>query len=91
MSKRINVKMNVYGAFRRYTQENYIIIEVANTNTLQGLKKDIYLSLVKHNHLFDDQTLIDSSAIAKGNKILNDTVSLSDNDELSILPPVSGG
>ena len=91
MQSRINVEISLFGSFRKFDNGQPVILflpQGANLNTIRsGLSKELAARYPE----FNQQALIDESALADEREILSDTYCLERNVKLAILPPVCGG
>lgn len=77
-----SIQVRLFGAFRNHQQE--LNLEIEPEATVQDLKK----ILSRH---FDDQNLVQASALADEKQILLPEELIGSRTWLAILPPVCGG
>lgn len=80
----INIKIRLFGAFRKYGEE--LSFTVPAEGGLSAVRQKLE-SLVSTN----DKALIKSSAFANDERILDEKDSITQDERLAILPPVCGG
>lgn len=80
----INIKVRLFGAFRKYGEE--LSFTVPAEGGLPAVRQKLE-SLVSTN----DKVLIKSSAFANDERILDEKDSIAQDARLAILPPVCGG
>ncbi|HRD69820.1 MAG TPA: MoaD/ThiS family protein [Legionella sp.] len=97
---KINIKLKLYGMLKSYAQnEDVLLIMVPESASIPQLAKQLHAELIERNKELPTaksqelMQLIESSAFAKGDEILdqNDKNSLQPNDLVAVLPPVCGG
>lgn len=80
----INIKIRLFGAFRKYGEE--LSFTVPAEGGLSAVRQKLE-SLVSAN----DKALIKISAFANDERILDEKDSITQDARLAILPPVCGG
>lgn len=85
----MNIKLDLYGAFRQLGVNNFILDVPVNSTV--GSLRQIVKGLLKDNKAQISEQLIQMSVFATDESILKDTDALIDVKSLSLLPPVCGG
>jgi molybdopterin converting factor small subunit len=83
-NKKIEIKLELFGAFLNYSQDKYIIFTYDNPITVEKLKKDL-------KEKIQNSALVDDSVLANEDQILNQNELISKSGHYAILPPVCGG
>ena len=91
MSNNFTVKLCMYGVFRQFIQQDHIEIKLQEPCTLKKFKQLIYQYIQQQCDTFQDEQLVQISAIATEQEILPDSACINTACCLSILPPVCGG
>ena len=85
----MKIKLQLFGAFRNYGNE--VSITLPKGSIIANLRPEL-LTIFSDKELgFDKQNLINSSRFANDETILDEDSLINENDNLAILPPVSGG
>jgi molybdopterin converting factor small subunit len=90
----IRVCVQLFGAFRKYSNGSDVTFEVPRGTTVSALRKHLAEALRRGSPAFDGQELLELSAVADDEHILDDAAPLglgADRVSLVILPPVCGG
>ena len=82
----IKIKIYGFGIFRQYIQDEYLQLHIPKNTSIQDLKSVLSKQLPAL-----EASIINVSAIAKDNNILNHATRLTNDCSLDILPPVCGG
>lgn len=90
MDSTLKLNIRLFGAFRKY-HNGLLTLEVNEGITVSEVKGLIAQKIKDLSPEFKDQELIDKSALANTQKVLNPFDSLTESDNLAILPPVCGG
>ena len=92
MSCMIEIKVRLFGAFRKYeTDQAFIFLEVPEASSVERVKTIIASHLSKRFMDFSDDQLIRDSVIADEKRVLEAGDIVNDSCTLAILPPVCGG
>ena len=87
--KQEDVKINFYGAFRKYGDHDTISLPIGSS--VDDLKSLLAKHLNKKVPDFSDSQLIRDSAIACNDTIVGPQYKVQRGETVSILPPVCGG
>lgn len=89
----ITVELRLFGAFRKYSEDSSISIEIPQKNCrVSALKEGIASELVRRRpDLKDSNKLVFESALANEKEVLRDNDEIQSSCTLAILPPVCGG
>ena len=86
------IDLKIFGAFRNLTSESTLRLELADTvQTVTDLKQYLAALWMNQDADFAVPALLQKSAVAAGDEILDETAQLPVRGEMAILPPVSGG
>ncbi len=91
MQSCINVEINLFGSFRKFDNGQPIILFLPQGANLNNIRNGLSTELTARYPEFNQQALINESAIADEREILGDTYCLERDVKLAILPPVCGG
>jgi molybdopterin synthase sulfur carrier subunit len=87
----INVEISLFGAFRAFDNGTPIILQLPVGTSLQETKQALGTELIRRFPDFKQDKLLEQSPLANEREILRADYILSKNEDLVILPPVSGG
>jgi molybdopterin converting factor small subunit len=87
--KKINVRL--FGAFRKYIPSGTLEIEVDELTNVKSFKELIGVSLKNTCPTFNDNSLLEESAVSNSEEILSEETLVITQIDLAILPPVCGG
>ncbi len=85
----MKVKLQLFGAFRKYGNE--MQIDLPENSIVADLRPKIFEAISQKDLGIDAKTLIDTSRFSNDEEILEEDSVINKNDNLAILPPVSGG
>ena len=85
----MTVTVKLFGAFRQYTTENPVQLNIAVPTTAAKVREELR-AYADANWQGVPPGLIDASAISTSSEVLRDGDQVTET-ELAILPPVSGG
>ena len=85
----MKIKLQLFGAFRQYSNE--IELDLDEGCAISDLRKKLLDTLKEKKVSFNVEGLIDSSRFSNDEAILEEDSVINKNDNLAILPPVSGG
>lgn len=91
MSGSIILTVKLFGAFRPYSKDGPLVLEVAQGVSCAEVKNYLKVALKKTWPEFDKQALVDESALADEMQVLSEDAKIDRNTALAILPPVCGG
>lgn len=91
MVQNLKVEIALFGAFRKFETGQPLIVELPQDATLCDLRQALGAELSRRDPAFNQQALLDQSALADDHQILHNDWRLEQNTRLAILPPVSGG
>ncbi|MEQ1789035.1 MAG: molybdopterin converting factor [Rickettsiales bacterium] len=89
--KNINIKINFFGAFRQFDNGKPVILQVADGADLDAVKQALRAELLHRFPDFKQDKLLEQSPFADEREILRNDYICTQDVELVILPPVSGG
>jgi molybdopterin converting factor small subunit len=90
----IRVRVELFGAFRKYSKEGVISFEVPRGTTVSKVRGHLVEALRRECPSFDGVALVESSVLAAEREILDEGQPLgtgTDLVQLAVLPPVCGG
>ncbi len=87
----INVEISLFGAFRQFDNGTPIILQLPVGTNLQETKQALGAEIVRRFPEFKQEKLLEQSPLANESEILRADYILNKNENLVILPPVSGG
>ncbi len=90
MEKTLQLNIKLFGAFRKY-HAGMLTLSVAEGASVRQVKDMIGKQLRQRIPTFQDDELIERSALATRHHVLGDCDLLSEAGDLAILPPVCGG
>jgi molybdopterin converting factor small subunit len=85
------VQVRLFGAFRNYSNESEVAIEVESALTLLEIKASILKKLTAPGKEDAIKTLLSQSAVANESRVLGESELVLPGMKLAILPPVCGG
>lgn len=87
----IEVRVKLFGAFRKYGDGREIVVELRERSGLGELKSALAEKLRVRHAGFSDGGLLASSAFAGESAILSSEVKFERSCSVAVLPPVCGG
>ena len=91
MNDQLTITVKLFGAWREYSQNTEVSFQLTTNADVAMLKQEFIRSL-NPEHFTDNTTaLLDSSVFANELEILSGAVRLTQDQTLTILPPVCGG
>ena len=91
MADHIEIKVRLFGAFRRYSSASEISLKIASGSSVAEVKTLLAQHLKQLDSGFSEQTLMENSVLADETRILSGTETIQRSARLAILPPVCGG
>lgn len=91
MQSCINVEITLFGSFRKFDNGTPVILNLPQGTNLNTIRNGLLAELTKRYPDFNQQSLIDESALADEKQILDDSYIINQDVRLAILPPVCGG
>ncbi|MFN8370696.1 MAG: MoaD/ThiS family protein [Bacteriovoracaceae bacterium] len=85
------IKVRIFGAFRKYFEAPTLEITLEEQVTVSSFKQIFQKNLKALNCNFNEDKLVEESAIASEDEILTDNFIINQIMNLAILPPVCGG
>ena len=89
----MKIKLELFGASREFSQEDYIELEVQNKSSPDDLRNEIIKYLDKNfkgNENFIK--IVKSSAFSsEDNQIISDNYKITKDQKIAIIPPIGGG
>ncbi len=89
----MKVKIELFGASRDFSEQNYLNFEVDNNSTIKDIRNKIidYLDN-KFNGNEKYKKIVNSSAFCSAdNNIISDNYKITNNEKIAIIPPIGGG
>ena len=91
-TKQLEIQICLYGPLREYMENNVaIVLSVPAGIVINELRPLLIKEIALNNPDFSEQSIVDVSAFANENELLNDNYVLQESCQLSIFPPVCGG
>lgn len=90
MKPQIRLSIKMYGAFRKY-HPDILLLDLPVGGTSADVKSAISGALRSQNPQFNDDELINKSAIANNHRVFKEEDRIIESCSLAILPPVCGG
>jgi molybdopterin converting factor small subunit len=90
MSKK-TVQIRLFGAFRNYSNESEIAVEIDSASSLMDIKAGLLRKLAVHGKEDAIRALLGQSAVANETRVLTESELVLPGMKLAILPPVCGG
>lgn len=87
----IKIKINLFGAFRKYGNGQEIQLQFSEPLSVHDLKKKLANKLLELHPDFNNLALIEDSVFADDASVLSKEFQLMKSCEISVLPPVCGG
>lgn len=87
----IEVKVRLFGAFRKYGDGREIVLELPERSGLSELRSALAACLAENYPEFDEARLLEESAFADETAILASGARFEKNCSVAVLPPVCGG
>lgn len=91
MSNDIILHIKLYGCLRKYNVTESLTLNAVAGETVSQIKNRLITLLTNMTHDFNDNKLIEVSALAHSHMILSENQKIYSNGELAVLPPVCGG
>lgn len=91
MQSGIKIEVALFGAFRKFSDKNPLVLYVPEGASLGDVKKSIGRELSLYSPAFNQHTLIEESALADEKEVLTEDFVIRKEASLAILPPVCGG
>ena len=87
----IQLKIKLFGAFRKYGNGEAIPLELSEPISISELKNALSQKLQELHSGFDQSELLNESVFADDTAILMQDTVIEKSGEVSVLPPVCGG
>lgn len=87
----MEVKVRLFGAFRKYGNGSELQLELSENSTVRDLRAALARKLTALDPGFRDQGLVEDSAFASEAEVLAETAALARGAVVAVLPPVCGG
>ena len=91
MQGSVKIEIQLFGAFRKFSSKNPMILHVPAGMNISEIRKKIRLELEQLNPGFNQNDLINESALADEEEVLAEDFVVSKETSLALLPPVCGG
>lgn len=89
-SEKINISVQLFGAFRR-VHPHPVELSVQKNTSIKAVKSALESALRELNPTFDDAELLSKSVLANNQTIYRDDDVIGESATIAILPPVCGG
>jgi molybdopterin converting factor small subunit len=86
-----SVQIRLFGAFRNYSSESEIVVEIESALSLDQIKAGLLKKLSAVGKEDAIKTLLSQSAVANESRVLGESDLILPGMKLAILPPVCGG
>ena len=87
----IDIEISLFGAFRQFDNGTPIVLQLPLGANLQAVKQSLQSELTSRFPNFSQIKLLEQSPLANEKEILHADYVCTKNENLVILPPVSGG
>ena len=90
--KLMKVIIELFGASRDFSDQNLLVLDVANDSTIKDVRNKIlnYLNInFKGNENFIK--IVKSSVFCSNDNIISDNYKITNNEKIAIIPPIGGG
>ena len=90
--KLMKVIIELFGASRDFSDQNLLVLDVANDSTIKDVRNKIlnYLNInFKGNENFIK--IVNSSVFCSNDNIISDNYKITNNEKIAIIPPIGGG
>ena len=88
----MKIQIELFGASREFSDQNYLEFNIENNSTIKDVKKKIIDYLIKD---FDGNEnsikIVNSSAFCSNDNIISDNYKITNNEKIAIIPPIGGG
>ena len=87
------MKLELYGASRDFSKENFIIFNLKEKSTIKELRVAI-IKFIETNFKENEsyKKIVNSSAFCSDkDEIVSDNYKISNNERVAIIPPIGGG
>lgn len=92
MADRINITVQLFGAFRRYERPGApYVLNVMKGASLMEVRERFIEVLSQERKDFSDHVLVSDSAFATESRILKEDTNFESDCMIAVLPPVCGG
>ncbi|MDC0354263.1 MoaD/ThiS family protein [Candidatus Pelagibacter sp.] len=88
----MKVIIELFGASRDFSDQNLLVLDVANDSTIKDVRNKIlnYLNInFKGNENFIK--IVNSSVFCSNDNIISDNYKITNNEKIAIIPPIGGG
>ena len=89
----MKIKIELFGASREFSKNNYIEFKVSNNSKIKDIRVEIIKYLDQNfNGNENYKKIVKSSAFcSEDNNIVSDNYKITENEKISIIPPIGGG
>ena len=89
----MKIKIELFGASREFSKNNYIEFKVSNNSKIKDIRVEIMKYLDQNfNGNENYKKIVKSSAFcSEDNNIVSDNYKITENEKISIIPPIGGG
>ena len=89
----MKIEIELFGASRDFSNQNSLKFDVSENSTIKDIKKKILDYLDKNfNGNENYKKIVNSSAFcSEENNIVSDNYKITNNEKISIIPPIGGG
>ena len=89
----MKIQIELFGASRDFSDQNFLEFDLKNNSTIKDIRKKIVEYLDKNfrgNENF--KKIVNSSAFcSENNNIVSDNYKITSNEKIAIIPPIGGG
>jgi len=85
------MRINLFGTFRKYGNGEFVKITADGNASISDIRNIFIKKMIELEPNFNEQAIVNSSAFAINDEIVNDDYLVKEDDILAILPPVCGG
>ena len=89
----MKIKVELFGAARDFSDHNFLELDLEQQSTIKDIRKKIIQYLEeKFNGNENYKKIVNSSAFcSENNNIVSDNYKITNNEKISIIPPIGGG
>ena len=89
----MKIKIELFGASREFSKNNYIEFKVSNNSKIKDIRVEIIKYLDQNfNGNENYKKIVKSSAFcSEDNNIVSDNYKITKNEKIAIIPPIGGG
>ena len=89
----MKVKIELFGAARDFSEKNFLELDLEQKSTIKEIRKRIiqYLDEKFNGNEKYKKIVISSAFCSENNNIVSDNYKITNNEKISIIPPIGGG